>query len=233
MTFWDKLDKLPAVTEKVAPEVIAALERWLPEKGLPYKLVHRIAGLGSLGRQRFVALADWRGGLIAREAKALAVSACLWEKQREQARDSVPEDSRHGRCACSTPGCSSAARGSSAVWPPIAAASSWRPCPRTATNRSFCRRWARRRPTSRRATRGAGRHSRRFAEATRPVAGKGCPCDGRCNPRGLETVAEDAEAVSDLSQITVLAETECRAATDSHRIYIDTRLPVRGRDRRH
>jgi hypothetical protein len=37
--------------------------------------------LGSLGRQRFVALADWRGGLIAREAKALTISACLWEKQ--------------------------------------------------------------------------------------------------------------------------------------------------------
>ena len=53
----------------------------MPEKGISYKVVHRIAGLGSLGRQRFVALADWRGGLIAREAKALTVSACLWEKQ--------------------------------------------------------------------------------------------------------------------------------------------------------
>ena len=81
VAFWDKLGKLPAITETIAPEVIAALERWLPEKGLSYKLVHRIAGLGSLGRQRFVALADWRGGLIAREAKVLTVSACLWEKQ--------------------------------------------------------------------------------------------------------------------------------------------------------
>ena len=81
VAFWEKLDKLPATRGDVAPEVIAALERWLPEKGLSYKFVHRIAGLGSLGRQRFVALADWRGGLIAREAKALTVSACLWEKQ--------------------------------------------------------------------------------------------------------------------------------------------------------
>ncbi|MGO8691494.1 MAG: DUF2252 family protein [Thermoguttaceae bacterium] len=78
--FWEKLAKLPAV-KTVAPEATAALERWLPEKGLGYKVVHRVAGLGSLGRQRFVALAQWRGGLIAREAKALAVSACLWEKQ--------------------------------------------------------------------------------------------------------------------------------------------------------
>ena len=95
VTFWGKLDKLPVVTEKPAPEVIAALERWLPEKGLPYKLVHRIAGLGSLGRQRFVAMADWRGGLIAREAKALAISAYLWEQQSQKRRDSVPKDSRH------------------------------------------------------------------------------------------------------------------------------------------
>jgi hypothetical protein len=80
VAFWDKLDKLPAVTGTIARDVIAALEQWLPERGLSYKLVHRIAGLGSLGRQRFVALADWRGGLIAREAKALCISACLWEK---------------------------------------------------------------------------------------------------------------------------------------------------------
>ena len=84
--FWDKLDKLPAATKAIDPEATAALEQWLPEKGLAYKLVHRVAGLGSLGRQRFVALADWRGGLIAREAKALTVSACLWEKRAAEAR---------------------------------------------------------------------------------------------------------------------------------------------------
>jgi len=77
--FWEKLDALAPVAETIAPEVIAVLKRWLPEKGLSYRVVHRIAGLGSLGRQRLVALADWRGGTIAREAKALAVSACLWQ----------------------------------------------------------------------------------------------------------------------------------------------------------
>jgi Uncharacterized protein conserved in bacteria (DUF2252) len=78
--FWEKFDKMPVASD-VPPQVIAALEQCLPEKGLSYKLVHRIAGLGSLGRQRFVALAEWRGGLIAREAKALTVSACLWAKE--------------------------------------------------------------------------------------------------------------------------------------------------------
>ena len=41
-------------------------------------VVHRIAGLGSLGRLRFVALADWHGGSVAREAKELTTSAWLW-----------------------------------------------------------------------------------------------------------------------------------------------------------
>ncbi len=50
----------------------------MPEKGLHWRVVHRIAGLGSLGRERYVALADWRGGSVAREAKALAPSACVW-----------------------------------------------------------------------------------------------------------------------------------------------------------
>ena len=39
---------------------------------------HRRSGLGSLGRPRYVALAEWHGGNIAREAKALLPSACLW-----------------------------------------------------------------------------------------------------------------------------------------------------------
>jgi len=50
----------------------------LPERGLEYRIVHRIAGLGSLGRERYVALALYRGARIAREAKALAPSACVW-----------------------------------------------------------------------------------------------------------------------------------------------------------
>jgi hypothetical protein len=34
-----------------------------------------------LGRERYVAIAEWRGGSVAREAKALAPSACLWADQ--------------------------------------------------------------------------------------------------------------------------------------------------------
>jgi hypothetical protein len=55
----------------------------MPERGLHWRVVHRVAGLGSLGRQRFVALAEWHGGSIAREAKALAPSACWWAEEGE------------------------------------------------------------------------------------------------------------------------------------------------------
>ena len=37
-----------------------------------------MAGLGSLGRLRFVTIAEWNGGQIAREAKVLVPSACAW-----------------------------------------------------------------------------------------------------------------------------------------------------------
>jgi hypothetical protein len=44
-----------------------------------FLICKREAGLGSLGRQRFTAVVDnWCGGILAREAKALAPSAWLW-----------------------------------------------------------------------------------------------------------------------------------------------------------
>ena len=85
--FWDRLHGLPDVREKVPGEVRKVLAAMMPERGLECRFVHRTAGVGSLGRQRFVALADWHGGSIAREAKALAPSACVWaEKGRGAAR---------------------------------------------------------------------------------------------------------------------------------------------------
>jgi len=71
-SFWDKLESLPTVKSPIPAAVLDSLRRALPERGLQARIVHRVAGLGSLGRQRFVALAAWRGGRVAREAKALA-----------------------------------------------------------------------------------------------------------------------------------------------------------------
>jgi hypothetical protein len=58
----------------------------MPERDLAYRIAHRIAGLGSLGRQRYVGIADWHGGSVAREAKALAPSACCWAEGGRAAR---------------------------------------------------------------------------------------------------------------------------------------------------
>jgi hypothetical protein len=76
--FWNKLDTLPALRSPVPKGARRAIDRLMPEPGLDYRIVHRIAGLGSLGRQRFVGIGLYRGGRVAREAKALAPSACVW-----------------------------------------------------------------------------------------------------------------------------------------------------------
>jgi hypothetical protein len=81
--FWSALTALPTVTGGLPHHALRAL---LPEADLPYRVVRRVAGAGSLGRPRFVALAEWRGGLIAREAKALAPSAAVWLEPRANAR---------------------------------------------------------------------------------------------------------------------------------------------------
>lgn len=76
--FWAKMDALATVKDPVPISAIDAIEHMMPARGLDYRVAHRVAGLGSLGHARYVALADWHGGRIAREAKAMASSACDW-----------------------------------------------------------------------------------------------------------------------------------------------------------
>ena len=76
--FWGKLNRLPVVTRPLGSDMKRALEKTLPDPKMVYKLVRRQAGLGSLGQQRLVAIANWQGGCIAREAKAVLPSACTW-----------------------------------------------------------------------------------------------------------------------------------------------------------
>ncbi|OWO97155.1 hypothetical protein B5E41_01440 [Rhizobium esperanzae] len=73
--FWEKYETLP-VGKKPAPEAyIEALTGALPPGSGPFTAKPRSAGTGSLGRPRFVAYAEWRGGPVLREAKALLPSA--------------------------------------------------------------------------------------------------------------------------------------------------------------
>ncbi len=75
--FWEKLTALPTI-RPVPPKVMLMLKEAMPERCLDFRVVHRQAGLGSLGRERFTAIVDWRGGKISREVKALLPSACAW-----------------------------------------------------------------------------------------------------------------------------------------------------------
>jgi hypothetical protein len=76
--FWKKMDALPTLKGGVPVSAIDAIEQLMPGPGIAYRVAHRVAGLGSLGHARYVAIAEWHGGRIAREAKALAPSSNCW-----------------------------------------------------------------------------------------------------------------------------------------------------------
>jgi hypothetical protein len=71
--FWNKI--ADAEDERPPAPYRRALAAAMPEPGLKLTTARRTAGLGSLGRPRWIAIADWRGAPIVREAKALVPSA--------------------------------------------------------------------------------------------------------------------------------------------------------------
>jgi hypothetical protein len=77
LRFWAETDGYPPVT---SPPAAAAdgLQRSLPAHASIQGFATRRKGGGSLGRPRFVAIADWCGGRVVREAKALVPSAWDW-----------------------------------------------------------------------------------------------------------------------------------------------------------
>jgi hypothetical protein len=73
---WARLQSFKSV---IPPRgVQSLLTRELPKPVSDLRFVHRSAGLGSLGRERFAAVATSGGGLVAREAKTLTTSAVHW-----------------------------------------------------------------------------------------------------------------------------------------------------------
>jgi len=78
--FWQRAEaKTVPYTGDVPDSVRKAFRKILPEGAKPeYRLLVKPKGLGSLGRRRFLALVNWHGGMIAREAKDVVPSACLW-----------------------------------------------------------------------------------------------------------------------------------------------------------
>ena len=105
----------------------------MPAPGIPFRLTHRTAGLGSLGHARYVAIADWHGGRIAREAKALVPSSSHWAQSSVLRRArALPKffirPSSTAPFAVPIPSSSCADAGSSAALVPTAPASNSLPC---------------------------------------------------------------------------------------------------------
>ncbi len=80
--FWDKLRALPPARSRMPAEARAALQEMLPETSSRCSVRHRIAGLGNLGKPRFTSVTDWQGGPLAREVKALTLSAAAWAQSK-------------------------------------------------------------------------------------------------------------------------------------------------------
>jgi hypothetical protein len=76
--FWEKMDGLKKIKGTIPAGAKKALRTLLPEHDFEWHVVKRVAGAGSRGHPRYVAVAYWRGGQIAREAKALGPSAVYW-----------------------------------------------------------------------------------------------------------------------------------------------------------
>ena len=76
--FWKKLERLPKSQAALPLDVESELRKLLPDHHLPCEKKHRVSGLGSLGHTRVVLLGRWHGCYVAREAKALTPSACVW-----------------------------------------------------------------------------------------------------------------------------------------------------------
>lgn len=78
--FWKRLGKtLDQPPAKPPPEARTLLLRSMPGDGETVHFrFHARVGMGSLGKPRYVALQEWRGAWVAREAKAVAPPATEW-----------------------------------------------------------------------------------------------------------------------------------------------------------
>jgi hypothetical protein len=89
--FWEKADALATFKGEIPISAIDALEHLMPAPGVAFRVAHRTAGLGSLGHARYVAIADWHGGRLAREAKALVPSASHWAQSLNSKKNGPAE----------------------------------------------------------------------------------------------------------------------------------------------
>ena len=78
LRYWARMRSFPRATGRIPRKKLLAQ---MPDPAAPCAIVHRITGVGSLGRQRFVAIASDGDSFVAREAKALVPSAAAWARE--------------------------------------------------------------------------------------------------------------------------------------------------------
>jgi len=78
--FWKRFEaKTGPLRGDLPDSVRKAFRKILPPGAEPeYCVLQKPKGLGSLGRRRYLALVNWQGGHLVREAKSVVPSACLW-----------------------------------------------------------------------------------------------------------------------------------------------------------
>jgi hypothetical protein len=84
--FWKKLQSsLKPPPDPPPAEAHQALIKALPSECSPPQIrIREHAGMGSLGKPRFVALVQFQGAFLAREAKALTLPATTWAQQQTE-----------------------------------------------------------------------------------------------------------------------------------------------------
>lgn len=87
--YWRKLLETPRWRGATSAAARRALTQTFPAGAKVEEVIHRIAGAGSLGRERIAWIGHWRGGLVAREVKALTVSATEWAREEASAQAAI------------------------------------------------------------------------------------------------------------------------------------------------
>ena len=81
VVFWQKILSCPKHHGQIPKDVWKLVHASVPLRTFNFDLKSRIAGLGSLGHPRILALANWDGAHIVREAKQLTPSAWIWARK--------------------------------------------------------------------------------------------------------------------------------------------------------
>jgi hypothetical protein len=78
--FWEKIGACPKYKGKLPLDVLKLVRDSMPFRAKDYALKSRIAGLGSLGHPRVLAVVTWHDAHVVREAKQLTPSAWIWSQ---------------------------------------------------------------------------------------------------------------------------------------------------------